>query len=43
VNKEKDWEQLIIDFIVPESMNNKEIRVYPFNESTSPAYFDDLR
>ncbi|MFH0866701.1 MAG: hypothetical protein V1904_10930 [Bacteroidota bacterium] len=37
-----DWEELTIDFIVPETMNNKELRIHPHNDSSSPAYFDDM-
>jgi hypothetical protein len=43
IKSENEWEELVIDFIVPENMNNKEISVYGYNDTDIPAYFDDLK
>ncbi|MFA4852740.1 MAG: hypothetical protein WC599_09500, partial [Bacteroidales bacterium] len=43
LNIQNDWEELIIDFTVPEKMNNKELRIYSYNDTFSPAYFDDMK
>lgn len=43
VQKNNGWSQLIIDFVVPENLNNKEIRIYSFNDTGISAYFDDLK
>jgi len=40
--EEKDWEELVIDYMVTKDMENKEIRIYAFNNNDNPAYFDDL-
>jgi len=41
--EENGWEELILDFVVPENMHNKELRIYTVNNTDTPAYFDDLR
>lgn len=37
-----NWSQIIIDFVVPKKMNNKEIHIYAYNGTGKPAYFDDI-
>jgi hypothetical protein len=37
------WQKLQIDFVVPESLNNQDIKIYcRNNDKDLPAYFDDL-
>lgn len=38
-----DWEELVIDLVIPEKMNNKELRIYPYNDTSQSAYFDDMK
>lgn len=42
VAKEKQWQKLEFDFIVPETLNNKDLKIYCINNEETPAYFDDL-
>lgn len=38
-----DWEQLSFDFIIPESANGKNIKIFTWNAGDSvPIFFDDL-
>jgi hypothetical protein len=40
---ENNWQKIEIDFIVPESAMNEDIKFYVWNrDSNQPAYFDDL-
>ena len=37
------WQKLVIDFVVPDTVVNEDIKIYVWNgDSTIPAYFDDL-
>ncbi|MFA4853402.1 MAG: glycosyltransferase 87 family protein [Bacteroidales bacterium] len=42
VNENNSWGEIVIDIVVPEKLNNKELRIYAFNNTGKPAYFDDL-
>jgi len=40
---EKNWQQIEIDFIVPEKANQEDLKIYcSNNDPVIPAYFDDL-
>ena len=42
--KDKGWELLILDIIVPQNLKNQDLSVYLWNQDTTAcAYFDDLK
>jgi len=41
--KEGDWIEIILDLVIPENLNNQDIKIYCINNNNDlPAYFDDL-
>jgi hypothetical protein len=44
INKtENNWQKITIDFVVPENLNNQDVKIYVLNNDNNlPAYFDDL-
>ncbi|MFA6923216.1 MAG: hypothetical protein WC223_03090 [Bacteroidales bacterium] len=43
IKTKNNWEEIIIDYKVPENLNNEEFEVYVWNMSNKVAYFDDLK
>lgn len=43
VNDSIGWGEITMDIVIPKEMNNKEIRIYTFNDKENPAFFDDLK
>lgn len=39
---EGDWEQLELDFILPDNCINKQLSIYVLSTANSPAFFDDI-
>lgn len=37
-----EWQQLSFDFIIPHSVNEKNLKIYVYSYDTIPVYFDDL-
>jgi hypothetical protein len=42
IDSSKGWDKLRLKFFIPQNMEGKEIKIYMYNTSQQPAYFDDL-